>query len=147
MVGSPLVPVNRYNHMRLKNQMSPSYLLRRTLSRKDSRTRLHCAFVMDSMSKSSENTPKQSLAFPPMFIANVNGCITRENVDIRFPWPGSVVEYNGDSKYRPKEGEPVCTGNPTFGPIPVTDTVDTSENDSTTGSSNSIPCSCGCQCD
>ena len=111
---------------------------------------MNCAPISvanDSMSKSSENMPKQSLAFPPMFIAKVNGCITRENVDIRFPWPGSVVEYNGDSKYRPKEGEPACTGNPTFGPIPVTDTVDTSENDSTTGCSNSVSCSCGCQGD
>ncbi|CAG8882142.1 unnamed protein product [Penicillium nalgiovense] len=109
---------------------------------------MNCAPITvanESPSNSSDNTPKQSLDFPPMFIANVNGCITRENVDIHFPWPGSIVEYNGDSKYRPQEGEPVCTGNPTFGPIPITDTADTGEASSTTENANSMPCSCGCQ--
>ncbi|KAJ6168107.1 hypothetical protein N7497_000950 [Penicillium chrysogenum] len=109
---------------------------------------MNCAPITvanESPSNSSDNTPKQSLAFPPMFIANVNGCITRENVDIHFPWPGSIVEYNGDSKYRPQEGEPVCTGNPTFGPISITDTADTGEASSTTKNANSMPCSCGCQ--
>jgi hypothetical protein len=40
--------------------------------------------------------PGCNTVIPPIFIANVNGCITRENVDIHFPWPGSIVEYNGD---------------------------------------------------
>jgi uncharacterized protein YcsI (UPF0317 family) len=109
---------------------------------------MNCApitVVNDSPSNSSNNTPQQSLAFPPIFIANVNGCITRENVDVRFPWPGSVVEYNGDSKYRPEGGEPVCTGNPTFGLIPITDSADTGEANSITENANSMPWSCGCQ--
>lgn len=105
---------------------------------------MNCAPITvanDSPSNSSDHMPKQSPAFPPMFLANVNGCMKRENVDVRFPWPGSIVEYNGDSKNRPPESEPVCTGNPTFGPIPITDPADTGE----TESSRSSSCSCGCQ--
>ncbi|KAI3097954.1 CAZyme family AA11 [Penicillium roqueforti] len=98
-----------------------------------------------STSNSSDGMPKQSPAFPPMFIANVNGCITKENVDIRFPWPGSFVEYNGDSKNRPLEHEPVCIGHPTFGPIPITNPADTGTANSITESSHSTSCSCGCQ--
>jgi hypothetical protein len=32
---------------------------------------------------------------PPMFVANVNGCTTKESVDIRFPQAGDNVEYKG----------------------------------------------------
>ncbi|KOS37004.1 hypothetical protein ACN38_g12224 [Penicillium nordicum] len=39
----------------------------------------------------------------------------------------------------------VCTGDPTFGPIPITDTADTGEANSITENANSMPCSCGCQ--
>ncbi|KAK4940877.1 hypothetical protein LTR66_014870 [Elasticomyces elasticus] len=70
---------------------------------------MNCAPITvanDSPSNSFDNTPKQSPAFPPMFVANINGCMTRENVDIRFPWPGSIVEYNGDRNNRPQESEP-----------------------------------------
>lgn len=49
-----------------------------------------------------------------MFIANINGCITKENVDIRFPQPGSIVEHNGQMDHLLREGEPPCTGTPTF---------------------------------
>ncbi|CAP79436.1 Pc19g00200 [Penicillium rubens Wisconsin 54-1255] len=52
---------------------------------------------------------------------------------------------NREIKYRPQESEPVCTGNPTFGPIPITDTADTGQANSTTENANSMPCSCGCQ--
>ncbi|CAG8890739.1 unnamed protein product [Penicillium salamii] len=109
---------------------------------------MNCAPITvanDSPSNSSDDTPKQSPAFPPMFVANINGCITRENVDIRFPWPGSIVEYNGDRNNRPQESEPVCSGNPTFSPIPITDPADTGAADSMTENSHSTSCSCGCQ--
>lgn len=109
---------------------------------------MNCAPITvanDLASNSSADTPKQSPAFPPMFIANVNGCITKENVDIRFPWPGSSVEYNGDSKNRPLENEPVCIRNPTFGPIPITAPANTGEATSVTRSPDSTSCSCGCQ--
>jgi hypothetical protein len=109
---------------------------------------MNCAPITvanDSPSNSSDNTPKQSPAFPPMFVANINGCMTRENVDIHFPWPGSIVEDNGESRNRPLEGEPVCIGNPTFGSIPITDPADTGAADSITGSSHSTSFSCGCQ--
>jgi hypothetical protein len=34
----------------------------------------------------------------PMFVANVNGCTTKESVDIRFPQAGDNVEYKGQPR-------------------------------------------------
>ena len=56
---------------------------------------MNCAPITvtrNSLERSSE-TVKHSSDFPPMFVANINGCTTREGVDIRFPQVGSVVEY------------------------------------------------------
>ncbi|CAG8879445.1 unnamed protein product [Penicillium salamii] len=109
---------------------------------------MNCAPITvanDSPSNAFDDTPKQSPAFPPMFVANINGCMTRENVDIRFPWPGSIVEYNGDRNNRPQDSEPVCSGNPTFSPTPITDPADTGAADSMTEHSHPTSCSCGCQ--
>ncbi|KAF7588856.1 hypothetical protein BBP40_005073 [Aspergillus hancockii] len=58
---------------------------------------------------------KRAASFPPMFVANVNGCITKEGVDIRFPNPGSEVTYGGSPGNLSPEGSSACTGNPTFG--------------------------------
>jgi hypothetical protein len=33
--------------------------------------------------------------FPPLFIANINGCLTKESYGIRFPNPGETIEYLG----------------------------------------------------
>lgn len=99
----------------------------------------------DLPSNAFDDMPKQSPVFPPMFVANINSCITKENVDIQSPWPRSIVEYNSDSNNRPQESKPVCSGNLTFGPIPVTDPADTSATDSITENSHSTSCSCGCQ--
>ncbi|KAJ5134534.1 CAZyme family AA11 [Penicillium atrosanguineum] len=66
----------------------------------------------------SERTPtveKRSANFPPMFVANVNGCTTKEGVDIRFPQPGDVVEYDGEPANLAAEGSAACTGTATFG--------------------------------
>jgi hypothetical protein len=62
-----------------------------------------------------KNIQKQTPNFPPMFIANINGCVTKENVDIRFPQPGSIVEHNGQMDHLLREGEPPCTGTPIIG--------------------------------
>lgn len=53
--------------------------------------------------------------FPPMFVANINGCMTIEGVDISFPEPGDAVEPKRQTKNRPEESGPVCVGFPRFG--------------------------------
>lgn len=72
-----------------------------------------------SSSKRSEEAEvkvveKRSSTFPPMFVANINGCTTSENVDIRFPQPGDVVQYLGEPSNLAKVGAAACTGTPTF---------------------------------
>ncbi|KAJ6134749.1 CAZyme family AA11 [Penicillium sp. IBT 18751x] len=67
-----------------------------------------------SSPQSCKSMQKQTPNFPPMFIANINGCITKEGVDIRFPQPGSIVEHNGQPNNLLQEVEPPCTGTPTF---------------------------------
>ncbi|KAJ5495313.1 hypothetical protein N7539_000429 [Penicillium diatomitis] len=58
---------------------------------------------------------KRTANYPPMFVANVNGCTTQEGVDIRFPQPGPNVEtWKEDPKLAP-EGVPACSGVPKFG--------------------------------
>ena len=78
---------------------------------------MNCAPVTVASASSQQchkSIQKQTPNFPPMFIANINGCITKENVDIRFPQPGSIVEHNGQMDHLLREGEPPCTGTPTF---------------------------------
>ncbi|RHZ69603.1 hypothetical protein CDV55_108086 [Aspergillus turcosus] len=55
---------------------------------------------------------KRSSSFPPMFVANINGCTTKEGVDIRFPDPGDVVEYDGNPSNLEAAGEAACSGTP-----------------------------------
>ncbi|PWY79683.1 hypothetical protein BO70DRAFT_53371 [Aspergillus heteromorphus CBS 117.55] len=57
---------------------------------------------------------KRSSSFPPMFVANINGCTTTEGVDIRFPQPGSDVEFDGEPSNLAAAGAAACTGTPTF---------------------------------
>ncbi|CRL30967.1 unnamed protein product [Penicillium camemberti] len=71
--------------------------------------------------------------------------MTRENIDIRFPWPRSIIEYNGDRNNRLQDSEPVYSGNPTFSPTPITDLADTGTADSMTEHSHPTSYSCGCQ--
>ncbi|KAL5364253.1 hypothetical protein BJX96DRAFT_157021 [Aspergillus floccosus] len=69
-----------------------------------------------SASKRDENAfAKRSSSFPPMFVANVNGCTTQEGIDIRFPQPGDNVEYLGNAANLAPEGSTACSGTPTFG--------------------------------
>lgn len=46
---------------------------------------------------------------PEMFVANINDCITKEGVDIRFPDPGPSVERAGSESNLMQTGVPVCT--------------------------------------
>jgi hypothetical protein len=39
-----------------------------------------------------ESSPED---FPPLFIANINGCLTKPSYDIRFPNPGNTIQYLG----------------------------------------------------
>jgi hypothetical protein len=66
-------------------------------------------------SNSTEIFDKRSANFPPMFVANVNGCTTKEGIDIRFPQPGEFVEFLGQPSNLAPEGSEACTGTPTFG--------------------------------
>ncbi|KAJ5146380.1 uncharacterized protein N7515_000944 [Penicillium bovifimosum] len=68
-----------------------------------------------SSKRSTQELEKRAPDFPPMFVANVNGCMTTEMIDIRFPNPGEYVEYLGNPANLAKEGAPACTGTPTFG--------------------------------
>ncbi|KAL5361411.1 hypothetical protein BJX96DRAFT_165877 [Aspergillus floccosus] len=65
-------------------------------------------------SRSGENKCDGATKFPPMFIANINGCNTAEGEDIRFPFPGRDVEYRGDPSKLAAEGKPACTPLPQF---------------------------------
>jgi hypothetical protein len=84
---------------------------------------MNCAPVTVKSASSSKRSEeievkaveKRSSTFPPMFVANINGCTTSENVDIRFPQPGDVVQYLGEPSNLAEEGAAACTGTPTFG--------------------------------
>lgn len=57
---------------------------------------------------------KRSSSFPAMFVANINGCTTKEGVDIRFPDAGDVVEYGGNPSNLAASGEAACAGTPAW---------------------------------
>ncbi|EAW24334.1 lytic polysaccharide monooxygenase AA11 family protein [Aspergillus fischeri NRRL 181] len=57
---------------------------------------------------------KRSANFPAMFVANINGCTTKEGVDIRFPNPGDVVEYDGNPSNLQPAGQAACSGTPAW---------------------------------
>ncbi|KAJ6050516.1 uncharacterized protein N7446_010625 [Penicillium canescens] len=81
---------------------------------------MNCAPITVTTEASSGDSVKSiapSSTLPAMFVANVNGCITKEGVDIRFPEPGEKVEFKGQPSNLAPEGEPACTGNPTFGVV------------------------------
>lgn len=78
---------------------------------------INCALITvasGSSQQSYKSIQKQTPDFPPMFIANINGYITKENVDIRFPQLGSIVKHKGQMNNLLGEGELPCTGTPTF---------------------------------
>ncbi|KAN0080802.1 hypothetical protein V8E54_004006, partial [Elaphomyces granulatus] len=64
--------------------------------------------------------------FPSMFVANINGCITKENFDIRYPDPGTSVEYDGTPSNLLPSGQPACVGGTGPGSSTGGDTTPTS---------------------
>ncbi|KAJ5775198.1 uncharacterized protein N7511_000209 [Penicillium nucicola] len=80
---------------------------------------------------------KRSSSFPPLFVANVNGCTTKEGVDIRFPQPGDYVEFLGEAANLAAEGSEACTGTATFGGAGDTSSGSSSDSGSS-GSSSSV---------
>lgn len=74
---------------------------------------MNCApieIISGSNGKRDGNTLESSNEHPEMFVANINGCETKENVEIRFPNPGKFVQYAGKPSYLQPAGEPACTG-------------------------------------
>lgn len=81
---------------------------------------MNCApvTITKSSAKRSPEVPvveKRTANYPPMFVANVNGCTTKEGIDIRFPQPGDVLEFLGKPANLAPEGQATCSGTPTFG--------------------------------
>jgi hypothetical protein len=97
---------------------------------------MNCApiTVSGGSSKRSAEALEKRASFPPMFVANINGCTTKEMIDIRFPQPGDDLEYDGEPANLAPEGEAACTGTPTFGCS--ADTSSGSDSSSSSGSSS-----------
>ncbi|KAL4942755.1 hypothetical protein BDV06DRAFT_191455 [Aspergillus oleicola] len=59
---------------------------------------------------------KRAESYPPLFIANINGCKTPEPESIRFPNPGSEVESLNEQHLIAKDASPCSDGSaPTWG--------------------------------
>lgn len=75
---------------------------------------MNCAPIQILSKLNSEKQEGKSLSkmtdFPGLFVANINGCITTEGVDIHFPNPGDSVEYLGEPTNLQASGSPACTG-------------------------------------
>lgn len=75
---------------------------------------MNCAPVQILPQSGSNKRQTTSLSkrddFPELFVANINGCMTTEDFDIRFPEPGDSVEYDGDPSNLQSSGAPACTG-------------------------------------
>ncbi|KAJ5976455.1 hypothetical protein N7481_010162 [Penicillium waksmanii] len=87
-------------------------------------------------------------AFPSMFVANINGCMTTEGVDISFPEPGNFVESKRQVEKRPEESGPVCVGFPRFGGSAASESAKPVMATAYIPKTNSGPtskfCKCGC---
>ncbi|PGG96083.1 hypothetical protein AJ79_09740 [Helicocarpus griseus UAMH5409] len=79
---------------------------------------------------------------PEMFVANINGCMTKEGVDIRFPEPGPSVDLFGVLSNLISPGEPACTpSDGSAGPIAGEGGAPGSYNPGSGGSGGSSPSS------
>ncbi|KAJ5346041.1 hypothetical protein N7452_004045 [Penicillium brevicompactum] len=100
---------------------------------------MNCAPITvsgSSSKRSADELEKRADSFPPMFVANVNGCTTKESVDIRFPQPGQYVEYDGNPENLAPEGSDACTGTATFGGSGDSSSGSSSSSGSDSGSSS-----------
>ncbi|KAJ5836942.1 hypothetical protein N7447_002968 [Penicillium robsamsonii] len=95
-----------------------------------------------SSKRSPEELERRATSFPPMFVANINGCLTQESVDIRFPQPGDYVEHDGEPTNLASEGSEACIGTARFGGSGDTSSGSASSG-SDTGSSSSGSASTG----
>ncbi|KAJ5569103.1 hypothetical protein N7450_011589 [Penicillium hetheringtonii] len=59
-------------------------------------------------SGSAEIEKRSPKDFPPLFIANINGCLTKESYAIRFPNPGNTVDYLGLEENLIARDDDVC---------------------------------------
>lgn len=75
---------------------------------------MNCAPVLILPKSGSKKREAKSLSprtdFPELFVANINGCMTSEGVDIRYPNPGDSVEYDGAPSNLQPTNSPACTG-------------------------------------
>jgi hypothetical protein len=63
-----------------------------------------------SKKREEETSLSKRADFPEMFVANINGCTTTEDFDIRFPNPGDSVQYLGEASNLQPSGQAACTG-------------------------------------
>ncbi|KAJ5795171.1 hypothetical protein N7457_001770 [Penicillium paradoxum] len=87
--------------------------------------------------RSPEELERRAANFPSMFVANINGCMTKENLDIRFPQAGDYVEYAGNPANLAQEGSEACTGAASFGGAGNTASSSSSSSDSGSSSASS----------
>lgn len=83
-----------------------------------------------------ETVEKRSANYPPMFVANINGCTTKESVDIRFPQPGEEVERDGQESNLAPEGQSACSGTASFAGDGTTGSGSSSSGSGSEGSSS-----------
>ncbi|KAJ5381388.1 uncharacterized protein N7496_003816 [Penicillium cataractarum] len=98
---------------------------------------MNCAPVTVTTSSSKRDVPvveKRTANYPPMFVANINGCTTTEGVDIRFPQPGPNVQTLEDDANLAAEGDAACSGTPTFAGDGDTSSGSSSSGSGTSGS-------------
>jgi hypothetical protein len=74
---------------------------------------MNCAPITVIGNNQSVMAGEPNASFPPLFIANINGCNTTEMVAIRFPEPGKFIETPPHVISLAGEDEPPCTGIPT----------------------------------
>lgn len=66
----------------------------------------------EELATNSTKSLAKRASFPPMFVANINGCITKESVDVVFPNPGSSCTKGGNAANLAKTKG--CTGTAKF---------------------------------
>ncbi|OJJ07954.1 hypothetical protein ASPVEDRAFT_89188 [Aspergillus versicolor CBS 583.65] len=81
---------------------------------------MNCAPITLSGGGSSKRSDesavkKRAEEYPPLFIANINGCQTKEKKSIRFPNPGDDVESLNESHLLADASSVCDTGSPTWG--------------------------------